>query len=81
MGCNNDYCDIEEYPTVRELDGCFFRVERNGKWENICFSDLTKLERGKVMAGKGIPWLISLCEHLADKLHQIGDQFDIVCRD
>lgn len=81
MGCNEDYCDIEVYPTVRNLDGCYFRVERNGKWENICFSDLTELERGKVMAGKGIPWLISLCEYLADKLHQIGDQFDIIGRE
>lgn len=65
------------YPTKRNLDGAYFRVERNGKWENICFSDLTELERGKVMAGKTIPWLISLCEHLAETLHNIGDIADI----
>lgn len=90
MGCNNDYCEIERtvekpkpegYPTKRDLDGCYFRVERDGKWENICFSDLTELERGKVMAGKGIPWLTSLVEHLADTLHAIGDAFDIISRE
>ena len=86
MGCNEDYCEIErkidqaqpkEYPTIRNLDGCYFRVERDGKWENICFSDLTELERGKVMSGKGIPWLMSLAEHMANTLHAIGDAFDI----
>ena len=80
MGCNGDYCDIETYPTVRNLDGAYFRVERDGKWENICFSDLTEDERGKVMAGKGEPWLISLANHLADRLHSIGDEFGISAR-
>lgn len=89
MACKDDFCEIERkvdkakpdgYPTVRNLDGCYFRVERDGKWENICFSDLTEQERGKVMAGKGEPWLISLIEHLADTLHAIGDAFDIYSR-
>lgn len=78
MGCTKDYCELEqEYPEKRDLDGCYFRVERDGKWENICFSDLTEAERGKVMAGKGIPWLISLVEHLAGQLRKIGDALDI----
>lgn len=29
----------------RELDGCYFRIQRDGKWQNICFSDLTEIER------------------------------------
>jgi hypothetical protein len=90
MGCNNDYCEIErkkdeekleDYPTIRNLDGCYFRVERDGKWLNLCFSDLTEQERGKVMSGKGVPWLISLAEHLADTLHAFGDAFGIYGRD
>ena len=89
MGCNNDYCEIERtvekpkpegYPTKRDLDGCYFRVERDGKWENICFSDLTKAERSKVMSDKSAPWLISMCEYLAARLRNIGDLFDIECR-
>lgn len=31
----------------RNLDGVYFRVERDGKWQNICFSDLTKSLAGK----------------------------------
>lgn len=65
----------------RELDGCYFRVQRNGKWEPICFSDLTESEREQVLAGKGEEWLKSLCCHLADRLKDIGEQFDIVNAD
>ncbi len=63
---------------VRNLDGCYFRVQRDGKWQSICFSDLTKDEREDVMNGKGPDWLKSLCHHLADQLTLIGEQFDIV---
>lgn len=63
---------------VRNLDGCYFRVQRDGKWQSICFSDLTKDEREDVMNGKGPDWLKSLCHHLTDKLTLIGEQFDIV---
>ena len=65
------------YPVKRDLDGAYFRIERDGQWLNLCFSDLTEDERGKVMAGKGIPWFISMCDHLADTLHKIGDFADI----
>lgn len=89
MNCNNDYCEVERktdtakqgYPEIRNLDGCYFRVERDGKPENICFSDLTEQERGVILSGKGVPWLISLVEHLADTLRAIGDAFDIKSRD
>lgn len=61
----------------RNLDGCYFRVERNGKWENICFSDLTKEEREKVSENRNAEWFKSLCFYLADKLKEMGDQFGI----
>lgn len=77
MGCNDDYCVVEKYPEKRNLDGCYFRVERDGKWQNICFSDLTETERGKILADKGVPWLISLVEHLAHSIRGMGDTLDI----
>lgn len=33
----------------RRLDGVYFRVKRDGKWQNICFSDLTDEEMDSVM--------------------------------
>lgn len=65
----------------RNLDGCYFRVERDGKWCNVCFSDLTDEEREKVLAGRNEEWLKSLCCHLADSLRKIGDTFEISAKE
>lgn len=62
----------------RNLDGIYFRVERNGKWQNICYSDLTYDERDSVTNGRSGQWWRSLANHLADSLKEIGDEFDIV---
>ena len=63
----------------RNLDGVYFRIERDGHYESICFSDLTKVEREDVLSGKSIEWVKSLCYILADTIKEIGDKFDIVC--
>lgn len=62
----------------RNLDDCYFRVQREGKWQNICFSDLNEQEREKILQGRNAEWLKNLCGHLADRLMLIGEQFDIV---
>ena len=62
----------------RELDGVYFRIERNGKWQSICFSDLTEEEREKVCEGRNAEWLKSLSYHLADCIKEIGELFNIV---
>lgn len=62
----------------RNLDGCYFRVQRDGKWQNICFSDLNEQEREEALRDRNAEWLKSLCGHLADRLMLIGEQFDIV---
>lgn len=68
----------------RNLDGTYFRIERNGKYENVCFSDLTLEERDEIAemnGGRSAEWWKSLAYHLADCLHIIGEQFDIVRSD
>lgn len=41
--------EIEEVVEMnRNLDGCYFRVKRDGKYEAVCFSDLTAEEREEV---------------------------------
>lgn len=87
MTCNNDYCEIEpsdtkqSYPEIRNLDECYFSIKRDDAFVNVCFSDMTEAERGKVMSNKTVPWLIGLCNHLAESLHSMGDAFDIYCHD
>ena len=36
------------YPTQRNLDGAYFRVQRDGKWLNVCYSDMTDEELAAV---------------------------------
>ena len=64
----------------RNLDGCYFRIERNGEFQNVCFSDLTEEERGYVATlngGRSAEWWQSLCYHLADRLQQLGEEFGL----
>ncbi len=65
----------------RDLDGIYFRVKRDGKWDNVCFSDLTDEEMDKVLEGRDIEWLKSVCKILGRTIKRIGDEFDICCGD
>lgn len=40
----------------RNLDGIFFRVKRNGKYENVCFTDLSTDEIERIGAGRSAEW-------------------------
>lgn len=61
----------------RNLDGCYFRVERDGKFENVCFTDMTVEERYEITDRKPKEFLASLCCHLAERLRAIGDELDL----
>lgn len=62
----------------RNLDGCYFRVKRNGKWLNICFSDLNSEERLEVLKDKDVVFLRRLCFILVNTIKEIGEEFDVV---
>lgn len=62
----------------RNLDGLYFRIERDGKWQDICFTDLTQQERDRVMANRSERWLASVVNYLADVINGIGEEFDLV---
>ena len=63
----------------RELDGIYFRLKRNNRWENVCFSDMTEEQMYEVMKDRDADWFKSVCVRLATCLKEIGDQFDICC--
>jgi len=62
----------------RNLDGIYFRVERDGEWQNVCFSDLTEKERDEICKGRETSWFRAVAFHLADVLKEIGDEFGII---
>lgn len=77
-----DMSDVHEldeagYPVERNLDGVFFRLERDGEWVNVCFSDMTPEERWRAMEGRGTDWLRTLAEAMAYALRRVGDELDV----
>lgn len=61
----------------RNLDGVYFRVERDWKYDDVCFTDLTDEERRRILEGQSVNWLKSMCLHLANALRSIGDELDL----
>lgn len=65
----------------RNLDGVYFRIQRDGKWDNICFTDLTEAEMDEVLKNKDKVWVVGLAKILAKTIQNIGYQFDLVSKD
>lgn len=66
-----------EYPVIHGIDGVYFRVQRNNRWEDICFSDLTEAEQDEMMKDRSEIWLKSLCKILGNTIYKLGEQFSI----
>lgn len=66
-----------KYPVVHGLDGVYFRMKRDNKYYDICFSDLTEEEKNNIMNGKTVEWLKTMCIILSNTIHNIGERFDI----
>ena len=62
----------------RNLDGIYMRVKRDGKYQPICLSDMTKEELEEALNPERGEWLKGAVIHLSQCLHEIGDQFGIV---
>ena len=69
----------------RNLDGVYFRVKRDGKWQNICYSDMTADERDEIARKRAehatpeqqAQWWRSMADIMADALYDMGEQFGI----
>jgi len=65
-------------PVCRDLDSVYYRVVREGKYVNRCFTDLTESEQDEIMAEYNAEQLRRLCRYLCISLRQIGDTLDLV---
>lgn len=61
----------------RDLDGIYFKVYRDNKWQNVCLSDMTKEERREVLKNFNKDSLIRTIDHLCFCLYDIADGRDI----
>ena len=66
------------YPVVRDLDGVYFRVPRDGRMVPLCWTDLTDGEREELGKGRPLSWWKSMAMHLGDQLRNVGDMLDVV---
>lgn len=57
----------------RNLDGYYFRVLRDGKWTNVCFTDLHSEEVESILRNRGAKWLQSLYDGLKEVLNKLFD--------
>lgn len=57
----------------RELDGCYFRIVRDGIGQSVCFTDLTKEERAALLEDKDAQFLKNLCCYLANRIQELGN--------
>ena len=62
----------------RELCGIYFRVKRNGHYENVCFTDMTEQEITDVIKDQSADWWKSVAMRLKDVINEIAEAFDIV---
>ena len=62
----------------RNLDGVYFRVKREEKYDNVCFSDLTEEEMDFVLKGRDEEWLRNMCKILGKTIRKIGDDLGIL---
>lgn len=71
----------------RNLDGVYFRVKRDGKYESICYSDMTTEERDEIAENlkksrtpeEQATWWRSMANILADQLYYMGEQLGVMC--
>ena len=67
-----------KYPKVRNLDGCYYNVERDGEIVSRSFTDLTKEEQNKFLDKLDIIALKRMTLMFAEVVRAIGDAFDIL---
>ena len=68
---------MAEYKKKRNIDGIYLRIKRDGKYEPVCLSDMTKEElEDNLNADRG-EWLKGAVIHLAEVLYDVCETFGI----
>lgn len=61
------------YPEKHGLCGVYYRIQRGGKWESVCISDMTGEEIATTTENMDKETLRRLVATLADSLHFVGE--------
>ena len=61
----------------RNLDGIYLRIKRDGKYQAVCLSDMTREELEENLNPERGEWLKGAVIHLALTLHAVGGKFGL----
>ena len=63
----------------RDLCGVYFRIKRDDKMTNVCFSDMTDEEMDAILGEKGmtIDFAKGLAKRLGQVIREIGNELDL----
>lgn len=56
----------------RTPDDLCFQIERDGKWVNVCLSDMTRWERMGVLTSKDKAYHFEVINRLCDEIREIS---------
>ncbi len=66
--------DMNDYPVQRDLDGVYYRQKRDGKWTNVCFTDMTDEEQSAVLEKYDVRQLTRMAYLMADVVKTIDEE-------
>lgn len=55
-----------------KMDGIYYRVKREGKWQNVCFSDMTVEERDEIIGERTAGYWRQVADYLANQLRNFA---------
>lgn len=61
----------------RNLDGIYYRIKRNGQYENVCFTDMTEKEINETIKHRSATYWKSIAMHLRTCIRELGNAYDI----
>lgn len=67
--------------TIHNLDGIYFRVKRDNKYESICFTDLDIDEMKEVLENKDLNWVKGLVNILIKHYNDLCEFLEIPIND
>lgn len=64
--------------TRRNISGIYFRVKnKDGKFENVVFEDLSEEQQDEIMDGRSDEWVKGLAKQLANTINEISETLNI----
>ena len=65
---------MDSYPVQLDIDGAYYRIQRNDKWCSVCLSDMTQGERKELLRNMNFDEISRAIDHLVYILRLEGSR-------